>query len=279
MEHSVFDVIAARGMALQSALAPWHGFPAPKLVFLTTLRDGTSRALSHWAHCTIQEPVVVKDGSTRCTLGMIPMPEKPAWDDNSLVQFLLKDNTPPGAKPKQGLRINNAHVGALASEPEHTTVLNPLHLAKAKQTLLSSSIDLPDGTRAEGFSWVVGFTECLEDLYRFFAAGMGIPEHVASETASVHYEQRASSSHSEGDNRRRTSVKVTPHGRFLTADPAERRLATTTGLKQGAKLATTMNGLDNDLWSWAHEMANGANHNPRTTFVGCRDPPAPQPSD
>ena len=91
-EHSGLDVIALRAANMLKALTPWRHISSPKMVFVTTLRDGTSRAMSHWAHCTLQQPVVAKDGSRRCTLGMIPMPENPQWDDESLVRFLERDS-------------------------------------------------------------------------------------------------------------------------------------------------------------------------------------------
>jgi len=271
-EHAGLDAIALRGANMQKALTPWHISPEPKIVFVTALRDGKSRAMSHWAHCTLQPPVVVNDGSRRCTLGMIPMPETPRWDDESLLLFLERDSQAMrrSGRPKQGLRVNNALVGALSSLPHPDVMLNPAHLELAKQALLSSRYELSDGRQLQGFSWVVGFTECLDDMYVHLARRMGVPDHLAEETAGVRYEKRFSEHDADVTGRRRQLL--------LDSDPAERllrRLTDSAGLTQGSKMAALKNGLDNSLWLWAHMMAGKQRgevlrrFDGEASFVGC----------
>jgi len=157
------------------------------------------------------------------------------------------------AAHSQFLRVNNAQVGALASSlvssgssPATARSLSASHLVRAKAALLDGHSEVRRGgfnppQETLRYTWVVGFTSCLESLYTHLARVAGVSEHLAREAASNRLEARFSAYH----ERFRVSDRVLQH-------------------------VASHNALDNSLHEWARRQACSAPGTARTAmFVGC----------
>ena len=208
---------------------------SPRIMYVTTLRSGTDRAISHWAHCMEE----LGDGSGqpnggRCTLGNITLPALSAvsrWSDESLVLFLRL-----GASEGQVFRVNNLQVATLASTMRPDARLDGTALAAAKRALGSSS--------SPGESWIIGFIECLRPLYRRIARSAGIWSDEIIPTDMHELAQLE---------------QIRLEARF------NRHVGSVNSSGSGWQLATRFNDLDNELHAWARsEAQHGHPH-----FVDC----------
>ena len=217
-------------------LAP-NAVPSLRIMYVTTLRSGTDRAISHWAHC--MEEMGGGSGQPnggRCTLGNIALPALGAvsrWSDESLVLFLRL-----GASKGQLLRVNNLQVATLASTMTPIKRLDGTALAAAKRALGSSN--------SPGESWIIGFTECLRPFYRRIAQSAGIWSDESIPT-DVHEHELAQ------------LKQIRLEARY------NRHVGSVNSSGSGWQLATRLNDLDNEFHAWARSEAQHG----RPHFVDC----------
>jgi len=124
-------------------------FPIRKVVYITTLRRGSKRVVSHWA----QEMQQLKIWQ--------PPPNVPRVSNESFLLYLLGANWTnkwPGVEANSVSQRNNFQVASLASVPDDMEVTSE-HLEEAKERLKTGS-------------WIIGFTDCLDRLrHRLWTLG------------------------------------------------------------------------------------------------------------
>jgi len=117
-------------------------FPIRHVVYITTLRKGSKRLVSQWAH----EMNELKTWE--------PPPDVPRMSNKSLLLYLAGANWTnkwAGVEADSVSQRNNFQVASLAAVPGNVEVTAE-HLEQAKHTLKTGK-------------WVIGFTECLPQLH------------------------------------------------------------------------------------------------------------------
>jgi len=117
-------------------------FPIRHVVYITTLRKGSKRLVSQWAH----EMNELKTWE--------PPPHVPRMSNESLLLYLAGANWTNkwvGVEADSVSQRNNFQVASLAAVPGNVEVTAE-HLEQAKHTLKTGK-------------WVIGFTECLPQLH------------------------------------------------------------------------------------------------------------------
>lgn len=138
-EHSIFDTNFLRAEQLRESTG------AEKVVFVTTLREGSARLISQWAKevsmQTFVHPPEVKE----------PGGELERYSSDSLRTYI---NASSGwMAGKNYLARNNLQVATLASVPFFTlTPVTREHLERAKSVLMTGN-------------WIIGFTHCMGKLH------------------------------------------------------------------------------------------------------------------
>jgi len=136
LEHGKFNHISHRVDLLKK-----H-YPIRKVVYITTLRPGTERLISQWAH----EVNNLKTWS--------PPPGVPPMSEASLLMYLAGANWTnkwPGFSSDSLSQRNNLQVASLAAVPGDMEVTAE-HLEQAKERIRTGK-------------WIVGFTACLPQLH------------------------------------------------------------------------------------------------------------------
>jgi hypothetical protein len=144
-EHNAFSLNMQRAEELKSRIG------ARKIIYVTTLRRGSDRVVSHWA-------AELHYGSFR------PPPGVPLWSMESLRHYFMgwrnygsHDGRGWIAGSNPSLR-NNLQVGQLSSwlTPDNNQIDKPLtrkHLEAAKQVLMQGD-------------WIIGFTTCMPQMQK-----------------------------------------------------------------------------------------------------------------
>jgi len=136
LEHAKFDNISKRIDSLMTL------YPIRKVVYITTLRPGTKRMISQWAH----EVNSLKTWTP-------PADVSPMSNESLLVYLEGKNwkNNWPGVAADSVSQRNNFQVATLAAVPGDMEVTAE-HLEQAKEKLKTGE-------------WIIGFTECLPQLH------------------------------------------------------------------------------------------------------------------
>jgi len=143
-EHLKWDLLTWRAVNLMRAT---H---SQKVIWITSLRSGTERIISQWAH-------EVYFGS------WIPPPSVPKISNESLLLYITggKHHGEGWISKNSISQRNNIQVAELAAI-QGTDPVEPVHLEIAK-TVLSTG------------EWVIGFTDCLSQMHeRLLSIGQSI---------------------------------------------------------------------------------------------------------
>jgi len=133
-EHMKFNLISERVDDLK------QHYPISKVVYITTLRRGPKRIISHWAH-------EMNNLET-----WAPPPSVPPMSNESLLLYLEGKNWANNWPVAEGIsQRNNLQVATLAAVPGDMEVTAE-HLEQAKKRLRTGQ-------------WIIGFTDCLPPLH------------------------------------------------------------------------------------------------------------------
>ena len=196
------------------------GRQVQNVLIVTTLRHGTSRAISHWAHCMseLQE----NPSSAFCTLGNVDLrPFKELARPLSAESLYLFAGSNSSKTNWKWFRHSSMQVGILASVPAGQA-LTTEDLYSAKMAL--ETLDMPSKNQGGVSSdAVVGFAECLPELHHYLLQRLHtLPKIDAHNFQAFRNEQR------------------TPRDLQLSQDILT--------------FVADRNFLDNELYGWARDM-------------------------
>jgi len=136
IEHAKFNLISERIDELKKHQA------INEVVYITTLRPGSKRMISQWAH------------EINSLKTWAPPPDVPPMSNESLLLYLEGKNWTnkwEWVEANSVSQRNNFQVASLAAVPGEMEVTAE-HLEQAKETLRTGK-------------WIVGFTDCLPELH------------------------------------------------------------------------------------------------------------------
>jgi len=136
IEHAKFNLISERIDELKKY------YPIREVVYITTLRPGSKRMISQWAH------------EINSLKTWAPPPDVPSMSNESLLLYLEGKNWTnkwEWVEANSVSQRNNFQVASLAAVPGEMEVTAE-HLEQAKENLRTGK-------------WIIGFTDCLPELH------------------------------------------------------------------------------------------------------------------